>query len=153
MRVVLDVREFYYLAGEYMSCIECKGTYISWDWRILEQLPDGVRTRFPVVMTHKFACDVAVISLLRSRTLGNSCMALQNNILGLHSEEWSRRCLWYMSDCDHHKRGPQSLNLNPVKYNDAPLPRSLPTCMHGVLCKGCLGTSSPAQGFHDLYIW
>lgn len=134
VRVVLDVREFYYLAGEYMSCIECKGTYISWDQRILEQLPDGVRTRFPVVMTHKFACDVAVISLLRSRTLGNSSMALQNNILELHSEEWSWRYLWYMCDCDRHKRGRQSLNLNPVEYDDAPPPRSQPTCKWFLAC-------------------
>ena len=129
-----------------MSCIECKGTYISWDQHILEQLPDGVCTRFPLVMTHKFTCDVAVVSLLRSKTLRNSSMALQNNILELHSEEWSRRCLWYMSDCDRHKRGRQSLNLNPVEYDDAPPLRSLPTykMVLGVLCKRCLGASSSA---------
>ena len=127
VRVLLDVRQFYYLAGEYMSCIECKGTYISWEQHILEQLPDGVCMRFPVVMTHKFTCDVAVILLLRSRTLRSSSMPLQNNILELHSEEWSRHCLWYMSDCERHKRGCQLLNLNPVEYYNAPPLCSLPT--------------------------
>ncbi len=134
VRLVLDVRDYYYLAGEYMSCNECKGTFISWDRRILEQLPDGVRSRFPVVMTHKFACDVAVVSLLRSRTLGNSSMALQNNILELHSEEWSRRYLWYMADCERHKSGRQSLNLKPVEYDDAPPLHSLPTYKWFLAC-------------------
>ena len=54
--------------------------------RILEQLTDNVRVQFPVVLTHKFACDMAVISLLRSRTLGNSPTALRNSILEVHSE-------------------------------------------------------------------
>ena len=85
-------------------------------------------------MTHKFACDVAVVSLLRSSTLGNSSMALQNNILELHSEEWSRHCLWYMSNCDRHKRGRQSLNLNPVEYDGAPPLRSLPTYKWFLAC-------------------
>jgi len=61
-------------------------------------------------------------------------MALQNNILELHSEEWSRRCLWYMSDCERHKRGHQSLNLNPVEYDDAPPLHSLPTCKWFLAC-------------------
>lgn len=98
VRLVLDLKNFYYLGGEYKSCNECNGTFILWDRRILGQLPDGLWTRFPVVMTHKFACDVAVVSLLRSRTLRNSSTALHNNILELQSEEWSRQYLWYLSD-------------------------------------------------------
>ena len=33
VRLVLDLREFYYLAGEYMDCRGCNGTFISWDVR------------------------------------------------------------------------------------------------------------------------
>ena len=36
---------------------------------------------FPAILTHKHACDVAVVSLLRSRTLGNSPAALCNAVL------------------------------------------------------------------------
>ena len=131
---MLDLKDFYYLGGEYMDCNECKGTYFSWDRRILEQLPDGLQTRFPVVLTHKFACDVAVVSLLPSRSLGNSSMALHNNILELHSEEWSCWYLWYLSDCDRHRRGRQSLNLKPVEYSDALPLRSLPTYKWFLAC-------------------
>lgn len=70
----MDVKDFYYLAGEYMECgkADCNGTFISWDSRMLEQLADGVRAHFPVVLTRKYACDRAVITLLRSRTLGEN---------------------------------------------------------------------------------
>lgn len=72
IRMVMDVKDFYYLAAEYMECgnVECKGTYIAWDSRMLEQLADGVRAHFPAVLTRKYACDRSVITLLRSRTLG-----------------------------------------------------------------------------------
>jgi len=74
VRVVIDVKDCYYLAGEYMYCsnTSCTCTYISWDKRILDQLPDGVRAQFPVVLTYKYACGRAVVSLLRACTLGNS---------------------------------------------------------------------------------
>jgi hypothetical protein len=87
VRPVLDIKDYYYLAAEYHFCKGCNGTFIAWDKRTLDLLPDGVRNKFPVVLTHKYACDVSVISLLRSRTLGNSPSALQNNICELHSEE------------------------------------------------------------------
>ena len=103
VRLVLDMKEYYYLAAEYMDCNCCKGTYIAWDSRVLSQLPDGVRSRFPVILTHKYACDISVVNLLRSRTLGNSSTALQNNVTELHTEEWSRRVMWYLTDCQRHR--------------------------------------------------
>ena len=57
VRRVLDTSEWYYLAGEYHSCGQCSGTFISYDWRQLRQLPDGRRGLFPAVLTHKVACD------------------------------------------------------------------------------------------------
>ena len=87
VRLVLDIKDYYYLAGEYMYCSVCNGTFLAWDHRMLEQLTDGVKATFPVVLTRKYACDVAVMSLLRARTLGNSPSALRNNLHELHSEE------------------------------------------------------------------
>ncbi len=95
----------YILAGEYMGCRECKGTYISWDERILTQLSAGTRQLFPVVLTRKYACDRAIFSLLRGHTLGNSPTALRNRLLEMHSEEWVRSQLKYLSDCCFHKQG------------------------------------------------
>ena len=61
-----------------MDCRSCKGTFVAWDLRILDQLPEGIRARFPVVLTYKYACDRAVIAALRARTLGNSPTAPRN---------------------------------------------------------------------------
>ena len=116
----MDLKGFYYLAAEYMDCNYCSKTYTAYDdrWannaykimfacilnaRILEQLTDNIRVQFPVVLTCKYACDVAVISLLRSRTLGNSPTALRNSILEVHSEQLLEKSLSYMSDCGQHK--------------------------------------------------
>lgn len=57
----------------------CKGTFISWDQRMLDQLSNGVRAHFPAVLTHKYARDKAIVSLLRACTLGNSPSTLQDN--------------------------------------------------------------------------
>ena len=39
---------------------------------MLQQLTVDVRSCFPAVLTRKYGCDVAVVGLLRARTLGNS---------------------------------------------------------------------------------
>lgn len=59
--------------------------------RMLDQLTDAIRAHFPVVLTRKYACDKAVVSLLYSRTLGNSPTALLNTLQEIHSEEWLHR--------------------------------------------------------------
>ena len=58
---------------------------------------------FPAILTHKYACDVAVVSLLRGRTLGNSPTALRNAILEIHSEEWMRKQLRYLDDWQRYR--------------------------------------------------
>lgn len=103
VRTVVDLKDCYYLAGEYMECNVCSGTFISWDDRMLKQLPTYVRVRFPVVLTRKYACDLAVVTLFRARTLGNSPTALRNDLLEVHSEEWIRRQVSYLGDCEHHR--------------------------------------------------
>jgi len=69
VRLVMDSKDFYYLAGEYMEC-GCGGTFISWDSRVMDQLTDGMKAQFCVVLTHKYACDRAVVAMMRPRTLG-----------------------------------------------------------------------------------
>ena len=77
-----------------MECSTCNGTFISWDSRILRQLTTvDVRSRFSAVLTRKYGCDMAVVGLLRARTLGNTSTALCHNLLEVHSEEWMRKQL------------------------------------------------------------
>ncbi|KAK2143968.1 hypothetical protein NP493_4354g00007 [Ridgeia piscesae] len=103
VRRVVDVTDIYYLAAEYMDCRSCRGTFVAWDLRILDQLPEGVRARFPVVLTYKYACDRAVIASLRARTLGNSPTALRNNLQEVHSEAHLRRVTQYLHDCVRYR--------------------------------------------------
>lgn len=97
-----------------MDCRACSGTFISWDHRMLSQLSEGVR--FPALLTHKYGCDQSVVNLLRSRTLGNSPTALRNTLHELHSEEWLRAQLDFLTACQRHKKGLASLGLPPVTY-------------------------------------
>ena len=124
LRLVLDVKDMYYLAGEYMSCSKCSSSFVSWDHRMLSQLADGVRARFPVVLTYKYACDQAIVSLLRARTIGNSPTALCNILQELHSDEWLRKQLCYLTDCQRHRSGLQKMRLSTPEYPPAaPVPR------------------------------
>lgn len=69
-RMVLDIDGFYILAGEYLHCARCRKNQISWSPSILDQLDPGTRSRFPVQVLYKTACDNRVITLLRQRGLG-----------------------------------------------------------------------------------
>ena len=96
-----------------MYCSLCGDTFIAWDQRMLNQLSDGQRPKFPAVLRRKYTCDR---SLLRARTLGNSSTAVANNVHKLHTNEWLLRHTAY---CERHKKGLESFNL-PIP--EAPLP-------------------------------
>ena len=70
------------------SAQAAKKYYVSTDQRLIDQLPDGLRGRYPVVTSHNSACDRAVVGLMRGRTLGNSPTALSQAISERHSEEY-----------------------------------------------------------------
>ena len=70
---------------------------------ILNQLTESRLGLFPAILTRKYACDVAVVSLLRGRTLGNSPTALRNAIMEVHSEEWMRKQLRYLDDWQRYR--------------------------------------------------
>ena len=127
VRLVVDIKDQYYLAAEYIDCQACRGTFIAWDHRMLAQLSDGVRARLPVILTRKYVCDQAVVTLLKDRTLGNSSSAIRNKLLEVHSEEWLRKQVCYLSDCQQHSRGLMDLHLPVPAYKEAsPFP-SFPT--------------------------
>ena len=87
IRLLLDLKGYYYLAAECMYCPLGGGTFIVWDQRMLDQLSDGQCSKVLAVLTKKYACDRSVVSLLRGRTLGNSSRAVANNIHELHTNE------------------------------------------------------------------
>ena len=72
VRQVLDIDGYYVLAGEYLECSKCTRKLISWSPSIVKQLNIGHQLQFPVLITHKYACDVKVVRLLRTRGAGNS---------------------------------------------------------------------------------
>ena len=100
IRSVVDLKDMYWMATEYLYCPKCGVTIQSWDDRLLSQLTSDVRAWFPAILTRKYA---SVVTLFRARTLGNSSTALTNNLLEVHSEEWLRRNLSYLGDCYRHK--------------------------------------------------
>lgn len=126
VRPVLDVKDFYYLASEYMDCKRCHGSFLAYDRRMMAQMNDGMKCLFPVLLTWKYACDRSVVSLLRARTLGNTPTALQNNLKELHSEEWLRKQLVYLTDCQRHRRCVDSMKLLVPTYHEAEPFKSLP---------------------------
>ena len=125
VRRVLDLEHYYYIATEYLDCI-CGKAFIAWDDRLLNQLPYATRSKFPASLTHKYAVDKSLLTLLRSRTLGNSPSSVQNSIAELHSENWMRRSTQYMQDCQRHSKGVSTLlgsdQIYPQLPNFAPVP-------------------------------
>ena len=125
VRSVIDLKNRYYLAAEYLECRSCKGTYIAYDSRLQEQLPYALKIRFSIVLTRKFACDQSVVAMMRARTQGNSPTALCNGVRELHTEEWMRNTVAYLSDCDRHKKSREIIKFAPNDYEKPP-PFSLP---------------------------
>ena len=67
-----------------------------WDNRLLDQLPYAMQCKFPAALTYKYAVDKSLLTLLRSRTLGNSPSAIQASISELYSENWIQRGTMHM---------------------------------------------------------
>ena len=99
VRQVLDIDSFYILAAEYLECLKCGRKLISWSPAIIQQLDVGHQMQFPVLMTHKYACDIRVVRLLRQRGLGNSSTQLFCKLEEQHEEAWLIKCAQYLTDC------------------------------------------------------
>ncbi|XP_019746145.1 uncharacterized protein LOC109528225, partial [Hippocampus comes] len=71
--------------------------FSAWEESIRKQLHISKQLLFPAVLTYKLACDKAVISLLRTRSLGNSATLLRQALTEIHGEEWLARSASYLS--------------------------------------------------------
>ena len=119
VRLVLDMETYYYMVTEYMHCT-CGRTYAAWEKRTMDQLPYALLVKFPAILTYKYTCDISVISMLRSRTLGNSSTAIQNSLCEIHSEYWLKRHTEYLHDCMKHKESFINFNqTQPIIYERA----------------------------------
>ena len=49
----------------------------------------------------RYACDKYLAMMMRERTLGNSVTKLHNMVQEVHSEQWSHRCMQYLTACSH----------------------------------------------------
>ncbi|XP_050958694.1 uncharacterized protein LOC127160061 [Labeo rohita] len=105
VREVIDMDSRYYLVGgDYPRCSACKLPVCPWSQDVLSQLDVAHRTLFPAVLTTQLALDRKCVTFLRPRTSGNSSSYFQSAVEEVHSEEWARRTIQYLSDCEHHLR-------------------------------------------------
>ena len=93
---------------------------------MLSQLPYAILVKFPATLTCIYACDYAVISLMKSRTPDNSSKALKFTLMEMHSETWIRRNIEYLNDCQNHKKALQRLSRPPCEYAKADMFRIIP---------------------------
>ena len=104
-REVIDVDTRYYLiGGDYPRCSKCMIPVCPWSTEMLGQLDPAHRNRFPAVLITQLALDRRCVTMLKPRTAGNSSSYLQKALEEVHSEEWARRTIDYLSDCELHKR-------------------------------------------------
>jgi hypothetical protein len=101
---------------------------------------------------HKNACDEAVLTLLSARTLGNSPGALRNNLHELHSEDWLRRQLRYLSDC------PEGTCWTAPGSPQLPSTSTVSTVSNGkvavsCVCKRCVVTPASSPGTVNICVW
>ena len=140
VRQVLDVDGYYNLASEYLECSKCSRKVISWSPSVVKQLDIGHRLQFPVLVTHKYACDIRVIRLLRTRGAGNSSNQLFRKLEEQHEEAWLGRCAQYLSDCQAFTRGQSRGMLTMRKPDDPParIPVPKPKWLLTAYCKDVL---------------
>ncbi|CAM4571621.1 unnamed protein product [Leuciscus chuanchicus] len=101
IRRVLDVKGWYLMATEYLECPKCKKKVAGWSQDVLGQLDPAHRVQFPAILTYKLPCDIAVVVMLRERSLGNSATQLYKKLCESHSEAWMRRSIQYLGECQH----------------------------------------------------
>ncbi|XP_051928348.1 uncharacterized protein LOC127604952 [Hippocampus zosterae] len=97
VRRVLDLRGWYFMGTESLECLKCNRKFSAWEESIRKQLHISKQLLFPAILTYQLACDKAVISLMRTRSLGNSATLLRRVLMEIHSEEWMARCTSYLS--------------------------------------------------------
>eukprot|EP00063_Salmo_salar_P065245 XP_014040080.1 PREDICTED: uncharacterized protein LOC106593263 [Salmo salar] len=100
IRRVLDIDRWYLMATEYLECGRCKKKVAGWSRDLVSQLDARHRCQFPAILTYKLSCDLRVVRMLRSRTLGNSASQTYSKLCESHSESWMRSCIRYLGECE-----------------------------------------------------
>ncbi|XP_056458150.1 uncharacterized protein LOC130391786 isoform X2 [Gadus chalcogrammus] len=122
VREVIDVDSRYYLVGgDYPRCSKCMIPVCPWSSEILQQLDPSHRNKF----TTQQALDRKCVTMLRPRTVGNSSSYSQQVLQEVHSEEWARRTIDYLTDCEVHKKSCVLTQSEPV-YQQPPTFSRLP---------------------------
>uniref|UniRef100_A0AAV2J8M9 DUF6729 domain-containing protein n=1 Tax=Knipowitschia caucasica TaxID=637954 RepID=A0AAV2J8M9_KNICA len=105
VREVIDVdRRYYLVGGDNPRCNKCSLPVCPWSQDILTQLDVAHRSMFPAVLTTHLALDRKCMTFLKPRTSGNSSSYFQAAIEEVHSEEWARQAIRYLSDCESHQK-------------------------------------------------
>ncbi|KAH3826054.1 hypothetical protein DPMN_127943 [Dreissena polymorpha] len=100
VREVLGLTGYYYCVTEELQCKGCQKRLLSWSQAHLDQLDAYHRQLFPVLLTYKYACDITVVTLMRTRGLSNSAAQLRGKLVEEHSQEWMRKAGHYLGDCE-----------------------------------------------------
>ncbi|KAJ4928157.1 hypothetical protein JOQ06_015954 [Pogonophryne albipinna] len=98
-RKVLDIDRYYLMVTETLRCSVCVVNFLSTSQTVRDQLDLPHQKMFRLILTHKYACDIRVIRLLRERTLGNSPTRLVKQLKENHGEEWLNRLAHYLGEC------------------------------------------------------
>ena len=98
VRQVMNITSFYLMVAEIYECGKCKAKYVSWSGAFIKQLDVSRRCQFPVILTYRYACDESVVTLLRTRGLGNSPFQLQRKLQEQHHRTWTKQTTIYLSD-------------------------------------------------------
>ncbi|KAM9492387.1 uncharacterized protein ACWYII_004276 isoform 2-T4 [Salvelinus alpinus] len=100
IRKVLDIDRWYLMATEYLECGRCKKKVAGWSRDLVSQLDVRHRCQFPAILTYKLSCDLRVVRMLRSRSLGNSASQTYSKLCESHSESWMRSGIRYLGECE-----------------------------------------------------
>ena len=122
-RQVIDFDSRYYLVGECLRCNKCGQPQCPWNTELLKQLDPSHRAIFPAVLTEKLALDRKCLTLLKPRTFGNSSSYVKKALEEIHSEEWGRRTVRYLTACNLHQRSSSAATTyqKPPDYRPLPL--------------------------------
>nr|XP_061797805.1 uncharacterized protein LOC133589111 isoform X1 [Nerophis lumbriciformis] len=123
LRTVLDLRDWYYMATEYLECQACHKKYAAWASNIIGQLSMALQAQFPAILTYKLSCDKKVIWRMQAHTLGNSATHLRSHLVAEHSRAWQTRAL----DCLEVMARFLAVGSSPLPRSSIPPMRPLPS--------------------------
>lgn len=101
-------------------------TVISWSEGVLNQLDNATRSRFPCILTSKYACDLKIVRLLRQRGLGNSSSAVMKQVREQHGESYLNNLQLYLSHCRDFKTSAERGFFAPIQFSEPPPAAAVP---------------------------